>query len=685
MKIRQLLMKRKRKITIGLVTSLILTVMLFVGSGLYLSLTYQCSNWYRTGLETDISQQPVRVMRSLAKLVSEPVCESWLDDSTWSRLADAYTAVPSVENLNQRRALGALQEANIASPGNHTLMIKLAEALISLGQFNYALRPALLAQAETPEIPHLSRLLSAAHTVRENYPAAADILRKQFQETPASTLPLWAILTAETVLSLGINDKNADILDLLEPEPTEPVSFNLAVGMAFRHGLQGNENNMRQALEQLDISQAPPADMLDAVKLYEQLGLNNQVIAGLLARPITGQDDQAKLRAARALWLQSRHQEIITLFGEDTGLVRREPEAGLILALSAHTTEHKWNFSKQLLTTGDEYSGWDRALMDFTTALSNSQDIYAVDMLDHVLAMQEYLPRSGVLSITAAAVWQHIDEPELVRSNLDHARAIMGAPLTRLERIPEPKLSLRQDPAREELGHCASEQLSSAEHQTSAVIACWTNLMNKHPRSMLVVRAALSDPRLAKQQNERSRYLDILQQNSPKQAAFWRRATARDLLAGNPTEPKASQALILLRPLLQQPQPRAETLLLAASAYGALHDPSRAFQHLSEVILLQPTYAPAVHGLSLDIYQDQAALLPRTLIQWWEVFAVLEGQAAYGDRYEAKVRQQINDVLDRRYRAMNRWAQKQEDERLLVALSSLIKGEQSPQREINDE
>lgn len=165
--------------------------------------------------------------------------------------------------------------------------------------------------------------------------------------------------------------------------------------------------------------------------------------------------------------------------------------------------------------------------------------------------------------------------------------------------------------------------------------------------------------------------MTLLEANSPHQAAFWRRAKARDLLQGEPDEVLASEALLLLRPLLQEPQPRADTLVLAGSAYGALRDPSRAFRHLGDAILQQPAYAPTVHGISLDIYADQPTLLPRMLIKWWEVFAVLEAKALFGGGFDTELRELIINVVRRRLAAMNNWALAEQDEPLISALSAI--------------
>ena len=660
------------RISLGVISVSLLALLVVGAAGLYGRLLYRCATWADAGLAAEPENQPVIIIRNLARLVSEPVCEGRLNARIWAQLGAAYQHVPAVEALNQRRSLGAYQQASLLEPEQADLLLALAEAFVNVGQFNYALRPTSEAFRVRTDDARALRLLVTTYIAIEDRPAAIERLVETFGD--GTTLPLWAQIAAETLLFPAIDEENEALLPLVNREITGPdAQFNQQVGQAFRLGLQGDDAAMRDALAAIPLSDAAFGDLLDAVKLYEQLGLTDQIIDALRRKQGAERlNRQEKLRFMRALWLAQEHGEIVTRFADDVRLQRFQPEAGLIVTLSAHELGKASHFAKILHETGDRHSQWDTTLMGLQQALNNPDGVYAEELLDHAMAAREFMPHSGVLSIMMAAIWQALEEPEMIQNNLEAARLVMGAPLTALDRIPQPSLKIRPDPAREALNRCSATNLDAIDGTPAppaTIVACWDGLITEFPSSMLVLRAALSDPRIDEEKDKRASYLTILEQNSPRQAAFWRRAKARDLLSGAPTQQAASEALLLLRPLLQQPQPRADTLLLTAAAYGALRDTSRTFQHLSETILLQPNYAPAVHGLSLDIYQDQPTLLPRTLIQWWEVFAVLEAQAIFGGHNKADTRQLIGDVLQRRYDALRDWAGQQADERLLVALS----------------
>ena len=666
---------KRRKLSLAVISSSLLVILVVGAAGLYGRLLYRCIHWVETGLETDVETQPVTVIRNLARLVSEPVCENHLEAPVWAQLGAAYDHVPSVEDINRRRSLGAYQQAVTLAPKQIEYQQNLTKGFVNIGQFNYALRPAADAFEARPDDDEILRMLVTTYISIEKRPSAAALLIAAYGA--GNPMPLWAHIAVETILHPVVDEENAMLLSLIDRDGVDQATaLNRRLALAFRLGLFGDEAAMRAALSAISLTNVEPDDLLDAVKLYEQLGLTVQVIDGLLAKRAEHQlNNQEKLRLIRSLWLQQRHQDILNIFADDVRFQRFVPEGGLILSLAAHELRETINFASLLRETGDQHSQWDTTLMGLQQAFNNPHGVYAEELIDHGLAVRQFLPQSGVLSIMNAAIWQALDEPELVQNNLTAARLAMGAPLTDLERIPQPNLNLRPDPARDELVRCSPENLTTIDGtaaDTDAVLACWDGLMAEFPDSMLLIRAALSDPRLQDATEKRREYLAALEQNSPNQAAFWRRAKARDLLSGQPDSIAATEALLLLRPLMQQPQPRPDTLLLTASAYSALRDISRSFQYLSEAILLQPRYAPAVHGLSLDIYQDQPLLLPRTLIQWWEVFAVLEARAMFGGHNQADTRQLLADVLQRRYQAMQNWATQQSDERLLVALTRVL-------------
>ncbi|MEO0393466.1 MAG: hypothetical protein AAF213_09480 [Pseudomonadota bacterium] len=663
---------KNRRVSLAVVSISILVVIVISAGVLYGRLVYRCAAWFDTGMGADLNTHPVTVIQNLAGLVSEPVCDSRVSSEVWVKLGTAYNRVPSIEDINRRRALGAFQQAALLDPSNNELRLELADAFVNQGQFHYALRPASIAHQALSDNARATRLLTTTHIAIENRTAAIALLDQTYD--PGEPMPFWAWLAVETLQHPVIDDEVAPLVPLITTTPsTRAAQFNQAVAMAFRLGLQRNEAAMTDALAAIALTDAAPGDLLDGVMLYEQVGLTDQIIDALLAKQQDSPLNEAeKLRLIRSLWLHERHQDVIDLYAQDIAFQRYEPEAGLMMSLARHAQGLPQEFAAQLEAIGDKNSRWDDALIAFQQLLDQPDGMFAEDLLDTVLALREFLPQSAVLSILSAAVWQHLEEPELVQNSLQAARQVMGPQLTNLDRIPQPPLALRVDPARDQLMTCSSENLTAAQGaplDEVTITACWDRLINEYPSSILVIRAALSHPRLTSGTDKHRQYLTQLEANSPNQAAFWRRAKARDYLTGKPSEQDATEALLLLRPLLQQPDPRPETLMLTAAAYGALRDVSRSFQHLSETILVQPSYAPLVHGLSLDIYQDQPTLLPRTLIQWWEIFAVLEAQAMFGGHNDEHVRELIADVLDRRYAAMNAWATDEQDERLQVALS----------------
>ncbi|MBV6632344.1 MAG: hypothetical protein KI792_04830 [Alphaproteobacteria bacterium] len=661
--------------------ALVLALLIVMGAGaLGLRLVNRCINWHGDGMGLSLDQQPVAIARNLAGLVSEPVCAHHVDAAVWMRLAEAYHRVPEIDDLNRRRALGSWQEASLLAPRDPAVLTGLAKAFIDLGQFNYALRPASAALRVDPGNQVAGRQLVSIYLSLEDELAAADMLIDLFANDDAVFAPLWARLAVETIVG-GVNEDAVAVITPLSEQfnqlvDDDSVRFAQAVSLAFQFGLNGDSDRMADALKQLPVADAAAGDRLDVMKLYEQLGLIAEIRDGMSAVRSDELSDGEKLRLARTLWLLEDNAAVLERFADDLTFKRQDPEGALIITLASLAEQQPMHFTTQLRESGDDISTWDQRLEALQQTVTVNDAVLAEAMLDRVMGLRDLLPRSGVLSILSAAIWEQMEEPELVQSNLATARFIMGAPLNDLDRIPRPQINFRDDPARAALSRCSTDALGLNDQQddmarATAVAGCWDQLIAQYPGSMLVVRAAIGDTRLSLTDPKRRDYLTLLEANSPFQAAFWRRAKARDLLKGQPDEELASEALLLLRPLLQQPQPRADTLVLAGSAYGALHDTSRAFRHLGDAILQQPAFAPMVHGISLDIYADEAVMVPRMLIKWWEVFAVLEAKALFGGGFDVELRDMIINVVRRRLETMNNWALAEEDADLIAALSSI--------------
>lgn len=488
--------------------AIVLALIIVMGAGaLGFRLVNRCFTWHGQGMELPLDQQPAAVIQNLAGLVSEPVCASKVDVEVWRRLAKAYHRVPEIDDLNRRRALGSWQEAAIIEPNDPEILIGLARAFIDLGQFNYALRPASTAFRVAGGHEEAGRQLVSIYLALEDELAAADILNALYGDVAGSDgVPLWAMLAVETIAA-GVNeDAAAEVAGLVDkfsaPASTDSARFAQAVSLAFQFGLASDNQQMSSALRLIPIADAAAGDRLDAIKLYEQLGLINEITTGLASVPTSELTEPAKLRLARALWLQQENQTVLDRFADDLAFQRGDPEGGLIVTLAALAQRQPMRFAAQLRDSEDKFSTWDQRLMDLQQIMASDDAVLAEALLDRVMGLRDLLPRSGVLSILSAAIWERMEEPELVQSNLATARLLMGAPLASLDRIPRPELAFRDDPARTALVECSSDELNvSAEmtedQQAAAVSGCWDRLMARFPGSMLVVRAAISDTRLA--------------------------------------------------------------------------------------------------------------------------------------------------------------------------------------------
>ncbi|MEM6904199.1 MAG: hypothetical protein AAF556_13255, partial [Pseudomonadota bacterium] len=331
----------------GRIALVLALLLVFGAAGLGVRLVNRCFNWHHEGMNAPLDQRPMAVIQNLASLISEPLCQSQLDADVWVRLAKAYQQVPEVDDLNRRRALGSWQEASILQPNNPTVLSGLADAFIDLGQFNYALRPASSLYRLSSGDADAARRLVSIYLALDDELAAADLLSEQFVDGTYLTgnglagkgrPPVWARLAVETIMAGVHEDAAMQLAGLSEtfaqPSNDPEVRLAQAVTLAFRLGLDGDQNAMATALSQLPIGDVAAADRLDVIKIYEQLGLIQQIADALKAVPTASLANGEKLRLARILWLLEDHSTLLDRFGQDLAFKRQNQEAGLIVTLA---------------------------------------------------------------------------------------------------------------------------------------------------------------------------------------------------------------------------------------------------------------------------------------------------------------------------------------------------------------